>query len=162
LEKADLLAKRGRKTPLEVLQTIASHNSYHLGQVVVLRQRLCAWPPPSGGLTWQLPAERKSHDCRLAGDASASGNAAESKSERHAIIRIAEEIMQEAHFRFYAELNVPLPLPRGGESFSHAFEGAASVKDTIEAFGVPHTEVDLILVNGKPDDFDDVRNQAET
>jgi len=71
VEKADLLAKRGRKTPLEVLQTIASHNSYHLGQVVVLRQRLCAWPPPSGGLTWQLPAERKSHDCRLAGDASA-------------------------------------------------------------------------------------------
>lgn len=70
--------------------------------------------------------------------------------------------MQQAHFRFYAELNDPLPLPRRGESFSHAFEGAASVKDTIEAFGVPHTEVDLILVNGKPDDFDDVRNQAET
>ena len=50
--EADLLAKRGTKTPLEMLQTITSHNSYHLGQVVVLRQRLCAWPPPSGGLTW--------------------------------------------------------------------------------------------------------------
>jgi uncharacterized damage-inducible protein DinB len=52
VEKADLLAKRGTKTPLEMLQTIACHNSYHLGQVVTLRQRLCAWPPPSGGLTW--------------------------------------------------------------------------------------------------------------
>jgi uncharacterized damage-inducible protein DinB len=51
-EKTDLLAKRGTKTPLEMLQAIASHNSYHLGQVVVLRQRLGAWPPPSGGLTW--------------------------------------------------------------------------------------------------------------
>ncbi len=51
-QEMDLLAKRGTKTPLEMLQTIASHNSYHLGQVVVLRQRLCAWPPASGGLTW--------------------------------------------------------------------------------------------------------------
>jgi uncharacterized damage-inducible protein DinB len=50
--KADLLAKRGTKTQAEMLQTIASHNSYHIGQVVVLRQRLGAWPPPSGGLTW--------------------------------------------------------------------------------------------------------------
>jgi uncharacterized damage-inducible protein DinB len=32
-------------------QTIV-HNSYHLGQVVVLRQALSAWPPPSGLDTW--------------------------------------------------------------------------------------------------------------
>lgn len=51
-QDTDLLAKRGTKTPLEMLQAIASHNSYHLGQVVLLRQRLGAWPPPSGGLTW--------------------------------------------------------------------------------------------------------------
>lgn len=51
-EKSNLFAKRGSKMRLEMLQTIASHNSYHLGQVVTLRQRLCAWPPPSGGLTW--------------------------------------------------------------------------------------------------------------
>lgn len=49
---ADLLAKPGRKSRLEMLQTIASHNSYHLGQAVTLRQMLAAWPPPSGGLTW--------------------------------------------------------------------------------------------------------------
>jgi uncharacterized damage-inducible protein DinB len=52
IQEADLLAKRGTKTPLGMLQTIALHNSYHLGQVVLLRQRLGAWPPPSGGLTW--------------------------------------------------------------------------------------------------------------
>src|SRR5438046_4307487 len=28
-----------------------------------------------------------------------------------------------------------------------------SIKDVIEACGVPHTEVDLILVNGEADDF---------
>jgi uncharacterized damage-inducible protein DinB len=49
---SDLLSKGGRKSRLEMLHTIASHNSYHLGQVVLLRQMLGAWPPPSGGLTW--------------------------------------------------------------------------------------------------------------
>ena len=52
VQEADLIAKRGPKTPLEMLQTIASHNSYHLGQVVLVRQGLGGWPPPSGGLTW--------------------------------------------------------------------------------------------------------------
>jgi len=37
---------------LGMLHTIGSHNSYHLGQVVLLRQMLGAWPPPSGWLTW--------------------------------------------------------------------------------------------------------------
>lgn len=46
-----LLAKKG-KSPLQMLQAIASHNSYHLGEAVVLRQMLGKWPPPSGGLTW--------------------------------------------------------------------------------------------------------------
>ena len=49
---SDLLAKRGSKTGLEMLQAIASHNSYHIGQATLLRQMLGAWPPPSGGLTW--------------------------------------------------------------------------------------------------------------
>jgi hypothetical protein len=29
----------------------------------------------------------------------------------------------------------------------------ARVKDLIEAAGVPHTEVDLVIVNGEPVDF---------
>jgi hypothetical protein len=58
--------------------------------------------------------------------------------------------MKQASFRFYAELNDLLPLPRSGPGLTHAFETAESVKDAIEAFGVPHTEVDLILANGEP------------
>ena len=40
------------KSRLEMLHTIASHNSYHAGQVVLLRQLFNAWPSSSGGLTW--------------------------------------------------------------------------------------------------------------
>lgn len=45
-------AGSAKKSRMEMLQTIASHNSYHLGQVVLSRRILGAWPPPSGGLTW--------------------------------------------------------------------------------------------------------------
>lgn len=50
--RGDLLATRGKRTRLGMLQAIASHNSYHGGQVVALRQMLGKWPPPSGGVTW--------------------------------------------------------------------------------------------------------------
>ena len=50
--RPDLLEKRGTKTRLEMLHIIASHTSYHVGQVVFLRQVLGAWPPPAGGVTW--------------------------------------------------------------------------------------------------------------
>jgi uncharacterized damage-inducible protein DinB len=50
--RGDLVAARGKHTRLGMLQALASHNSYHLGQVVLLRQILGSWPPPSGGLTW--------------------------------------------------------------------------------------------------------------
>lgn len=36
----------------------------------------------------------------------------------------------------------------------HRFDGRVSIKDMIEALGVPHTEVDLILVDGRSVDFD--------
>jgi uncharacterized damage-inducible protein DinB len=48
----DPLTKHGKKTHLEMLHSIASHNSYHAGQVAFLRQLLGTWPPPSGGVTW--------------------------------------------------------------------------------------------------------------
>lgn len=54
-----------------------------------------------------------------------------------------------AQFRFYAELSDFLPLERRQRVFSHEFDGKPSIKDTIEAIGVPHPEVDLILVNGE-------------
>ncbi len=50
--EADLLSKRGKRTLLEMLLIIGSHNSYHAGQIAFLRQQLGAWPPPSGGITW--------------------------------------------------------------------------------------------------------------
>jgi uncharacterized damage-inducible protein DinB len=48
----NLFAKPGIKSRLELLHAIASHNSYHAGQVVLIRQSVRAWPPASGGLTW--------------------------------------------------------------------------------------------------------------
>ena len=36
----------------EQLESLAAHNAYHLGRIVLLRQLLQAWPPPSGGFTW--------------------------------------------------------------------------------------------------------------
>jgi uncharacterized protein with PIN domain len=61
--------------------------------------------------------------------------------------------MPVANFRFYAELNDFLPPERRFTEFAYGFANAASVKDRIESFGVPHTEVDLILVNGQSVDF---------
>jgi uncharacterized damage-inducible protein DinB len=34
------------------LISLAAHNAYHLGRIVLLRQLLNAWPPSSGGFTW--------------------------------------------------------------------------------------------------------------
>ena len=48
----DLFLESHKKTVLEVLQMIASHNSYHLGQIAQLRRMLGSWPPPGGGETW--------------------------------------------------------------------------------------------------------------
>jgi len=61
--------------------------------------------------------------------------------------------MFEASFRFYAELNDFLPAARKQAEFSHPFNGRVSIKDMIESLGVPHTEIDLILVNGESVDF---------
>lgn len=56
-------------------------------------------------------------------------------------------------FRFYAELNDFLPAPKRYLQFEHVFSGSPAVKDVIEALGVPHAEVDLILVNGQSQSF---------
>jgi uncharacterized damage-inducible protein DinB len=49
---AQRIAARPESTILDYLQSIASHNSYHLGQVALIRRILGAWPPPGGGDTW--------------------------------------------------------------------------------------------------------------
>ena len=43
---------------------------------------------------------------------------------------------------------------RGVERIERSLSEKTSVKDVIESCGVPHPEVDLILVNGQPVDFD--------
>ena len=56
-------------------------------------------------------------------------------------------------FRFYEELNDFLPEERRKRDFPVEIDRARSVKDAIESAGVPHTEVDLILVDGRSVDF---------
>ena len=61
--------------------------------------------------------------------------------------------MSKASFRFYAELNDFLPSERRQVSFVHNFDARTSIKDMIESLGAPHTEIELILVNGHAVDF---------
>ena len=60
-----------------------------------------------------------------------------------AVVRILVEL------RFYAELADFLPRALRGRSFAHAVAMHESIKHIIEALGVPHTEVDVLLVNGE-------------
>jgi uncharacterized protein len=69
--------------------------------------------------------------------------------------------MPKAAFRFYEELNDFLPDERRKHDFEVKFKGRESVKDMIEALGVPHTEVDLILVNGRSVDFGYILEEGE-
>ncbi|MDY0095523.1 MAG: Mut7-C RNAse domain-containing protein [Candidatus Vecturithrix sp.] len=55
--------------------------------------------------------------------------------------------------RFYEELNDFLPEQWKKTEFTSVVSGSCSVKTVIESLGVPHTEVDLILVNHESVDF---------
>ncbi len=57
--------------------------------------------------------------------------------------------MRSVEIRFYAELNDFLPSRQRQVAFRHEFSGTPSVLDTIEAIGVPHTEIDVILVDDR-------------
>ena len=61
--------------------------------------------------------------------------------------------MTQATFRFYEELNDFLPQERRKRDFQSFFRPKSTVKDIIESLGIPHAEVDLILVNGVSVDF---------
>jgi uncharacterized protein with PIN domain/sulfur carrier protein ThiS len=58
-----------------------------------------------------------------------------------------------ARLRFYAELNDFLPSEHRFREFERSFGTGTTVKDLIESTGVPHTEVDLVVVNGRSLDF---------
>ncbi len=61
--------------------------------------------------------------------------------------------MVTATFRFYAALNDFLAPARRKQEFAVPCARAATTKHMIEALGVPHTEVELILVNGEAAGF---------
>ena len=60
-----------------------------------------------------------------------------------------EPVQAVAEFRFYEELNDFLRPELRKRTFSQGFNGAPAVKDVIEAIGVPHAEVDLVLIDGE-------------
>ena len=66
---------------------------------------------------------------------------------------MAKQLPNVTTFRFYEELNDFLPEKFRKKSFDYTFSGNPCIKDAIEALGVPHTEVDLILVNDQTVDF---------
>lgn len=68
--------------------------------------------------------------------------------------------MPTATFRFYAELNDFFSGEKG-PLFSLSFGEDQTVKHLIEALGVPHTEVALILVDGEPVGFDTLVREGD-
>jgi len=61
--------------------------------------------------------------------------------------------MPTAYFRFYAELNDFLLPHNKYKNNVCKYYGRQSVKHLIESMGIPHTEIDLIIINGSSVDF---------
>ena len=64
-------------------------------------------------------------------------------------------------FRFYEELNDFLPAHLRKTNFIHEFKKQTTIKDAIESIGIPHVEIDLILVNGESVDFSHLINPGD-
>ncbi|MDJ0952749.1 MAG: Mut7-C RNAse domain-containing protein [Acidimicrobiia bacterium] len=85
-------------------------------------------------------------------DLSVPGSSGSIWSEAELMPPAADDVTKAARLRFYGEL---AELVTSGEpSVTVVVDDAPSVKDRIEACGVPHTEVDLIVVNGSSVAFD--------
>lgn len=66
-----------------------------------------------------------------------------------------------ATFRFYEELNDFLPAPCRKRDIGVEIDRARSVKDAIESLGVPHPEVDLVIVDGESVGFEHLLRGGE-
>ncbi|NDJ33871.1 MAG: Mut7-C ubiquitin/RNAse domain-containing protein [Chloroflexi bacterium] len=64
--------------------------------------------------------------------------------------------MNRARFRFHEELNDFLPRRKRHTTIVHPFDWRASIKDMIESLGVPHSEIEAILVHDQPVGFDHI------
>jgi uncharacterized protein with PIN domain len=76
------------------------------------------------------------------------------RAQHHLLPRDNRLVERSVRVRFYAELNDFLPRDRRFESFRQPLGQQQTVKDLIEAAGVPHTEVDVVIVNGTSVAFD--------
>jgi hypothetical protein len=61
--------------------------------------------------------------------------------------------VRSASVRFYGSLNDFLPPARRQLTLVCAFNNSPSIKDLIEALGVPHPEIDLIIIDGQSVEF---------
>jgi hypothetical protein len=57
------------------------------------------------------------------------------------------------YIRFYEELNDFLPPRQSKKTLKKKLLLPTTVKDLVESYGIPHTEVDLILINGESVSF---------
>src|SRR3954471_18227880 len=71
------------------------------------------------------------------------------------------EVPAHTTFRFYEELNDFLAPERRRREFTVSCARAATTKHMIEALGVPHTEVELILLNGASVGFGTVLREGD-
>jgi uncharacterized protein len=62
--------------------------------------------------------------------------------------------MNRVSFRFYGEINDFLPNVQRETIFDHHFKWKASIKDMVEAIGVPHCEIELLRVDKHAVDFE--------
>jgi len=70
--------------------------------------------------------------------------------------------MATARFRFHGELADFLPRERRNAVFDYACARAATLKNAIEALGVPHTETARVLVNGHAATLDRIVRDGDT
>ena len=75
------------------------------------------------------------------------------RRERGRVKRFMIVALARASVRFYAELNDHLAPHQRHQTLEQEFFTPASVKNVIESFGIPHTEVELVVVNGESSDF---------
>ena len=68
---------------------------------------------------------------------------------------------EQINIRFYAELNDFLAPGQRGHEISLELKQPRSVKDLIESIGIPHPEIDLVLVNGNPVRLDHLVQDSE-
>lgn len=69
--------------------------------------------------------------------------------------------MSRAYFRFHEELNTFLPSRYKQTIIEKPFNWRASIKDMIESIGVPHSEIELLIVNGGSVDFSYIVNDGD-